>query len=106
MACPLCGVGQLHLKTSRTGGFVGCKNYPECHYTRQLGGDQQDSGVRVLGEDHGDEISLRSGRFGSYIQRGDVTEEFPKLSGKIFFLSQNNNPFIFANPILLFRDMK
>ena len=79
-ACPLCGAGQLHLKTSRTGGFVGCGNYPECRYTRQLGGDQQDSGERVLGEDGGDEISLRSGRFGPYIQRGDVTENSPKPS--------------------------
>lgn len=77
-ACPLCGAGQLHLKTSRTGGFVGCGNYPECRYTRQLGGDQLDSGERVLGEDAGDEISLRSGRFGPYIQRGDVTENSPK----------------------------
>lgn len=76
--CPLCGAGQLHLKTSKTGGFVGCGNYPECRYTRQLGGDQQDSGDRVLGEDNGDEISLRSGRFGPYIQRGDATEEVPK----------------------------
>ena len=79
-ACPLCGAGQLHLKTSRTGGFVGCGNYPECRYTRQLGGDQQDSGERVLGEDGGDEISLRSGRFGPYIQRGDVTENSLKPS--------------------------
>ena len=77
-ACPLCGAGQLHLKTSRTGGFVGCGNYPECRYTRQLGGDQQDSGDCVLGEDGGDEISVRSGRFGPYIQRGDVTEDVPK----------------------------
>ena len=77
-ACPLCGAGQLHLKTSRTGGFVGCGNYPECRYTRKLGGDQQDGGERVLGQDGGDDISLRSGRFGSYIQRGDVTENVPK----------------------------
>ena len=49
--CPLCGAGQLHLKTSRTGGFVGCGNYPECRYTRQIGGDQQDSGDKILGQD-------------------------------------------------------
>ena len=29
--CPKCGNGQLHLKSSRTGGFVGCGNYPECN---------------------------------------------------------------------------
>ncbi len=76
--CPLCGAGQLHLKTSRTGGFVGCGNYPECRYTRQIGGDQQDSGDKVLGQDGEDDISLRSGRFGPYVQRGDVSEDNPK----------------------------
>ena len=76
--CPLCGSGQLHLKTSRTGGFVGCSNYPKCRYTRQIGGDQQDMGDKVLGQDGEDEISLRSGRFGPYVQRGEVSEDVPK----------------------------
>ena len=62
--CPLCGTGQLHLKSSKTGGFVGCGNYPECRYTRPLNGDAEAQGDRVLGTDQGDEISLRSGRFG------------------------------------------
>ncbi|WP_370212384.1 type I DNA topoisomerase, partial [Roseovarius sp.] len=66
--CPLCGEGKLHLKTSRSGGFVGCGNYPECRYTRPIGGEAGDNGDRVLGEDNGDEISLRSGRFGPYVQ--------------------------------------
>ncbi|MWD27668.1 type I DNA topoisomerase [Aquicoccus sp. SCR17] len=76
--CPLCGEGKLHLKTSRSGGFVGCSNYPECRYTRPIGGDAAEQGDRVLGEDQGDEISLRSGRFGPYVQRGEVTEENKK----------------------------
>ncbi|RBI76964.1 type I DNA topoisomerase [Roseovarius sp. TE539] len=76
--CPLCGEGRLHLKTSRTGGFVGCGNYPECRYTRPIGGDADQAGDRVLGEDQGDEISLRSGRFGPYVQRGEATEENKK----------------------------
>lgn len=76
--CPLCGEGRLHLKTSRTGGFVGCSNYPECRYTRPIGGEAAEQGDRVLGEDQGDEISLRSGRFGPYVQRGEVTEENKK----------------------------
>ncbi len=75
--CPLCGTGKLHLKTSRSGGFVGCGNYPECRYTRPLGGDEG-QGDRVLGEDQGDEITLRSGRFGPYVQRGEATEENKK----------------------------
>jgi DNA topoisomerase-1 len=77
-ACPLCGEGQLHLKTSRTGGFVGCSRYPECRYTRPIGGDDT-GGDRVLGHDEdGAEISLRSGRFGPYVQRGEATEDTPK----------------------------
>ena len=76
--CPLCGEGKLHLKTSKSGGFVGCGNYPECRYTRPIGTGAVDSGDRVLGEDQGDEISLRSGRFGPYVQRGEATEENKK----------------------------
>jgi len=76
--CPKCGEGKLHLKTSRTGGFVGCSNYPECRYTRPIAGDAAEGGERVLGEDNGDEISLKSGRFGPYVQRGEPTEEVKK----------------------------
>ena len=77
-ACPLCGEGRLNLKPSRSGGFVGCSRYPECRYTRPISGDAGEAGDRVLGEDNGDEISLRSGRFGPYVQRGEVTEENKK----------------------------
>jgi DNA topoisomerase-1 len=43
-----------------------------------MNGDADDAGDRVLGEDAGDEISLKKGRFGPYIQRGEATEEHPK----------------------------
>ena len=78
-SCPLCGTGKLHLKTSRSGGFVGCGNYPECRYTRPIGGDAAEAGDRILGQDEaGNDISLRSGRFGPYVQRGEVTEDNKK----------------------------
>jgi len=78
-SCPKCGEGQLSLKLGRYGAFVGCSNYPECGYTRQLGdangnGEQSaDGGDRILGTDPhtGEEIALKSGRFGPYVQRGD-----------------------------------
>jgi len=77
--CPLCGTGRLHLKTSRSGGFVGCGNYPECRYTRPIGGDAAENSDRILGHDEaGNEISLRSGRFGPYVQRGEATEDNKK----------------------------
>ncbi len=71
--CPKCGTGQLHLKTSRTGGFVGCGNYPECNYTRTIAGSEGDD--KLLGTDGEDEIWLKDGRYGPYVQRGEVTPE-------------------------------
>ena len=44
--CPKCGNGQLHLKSSRTGGFVGCGNYPECKFTRPISGDSDETAER------------------------------------------------------------
>ncbi len=76
--CPKCKSGKLHLKSSKTGGFVGCGNYPECNFTRPISGDNGDNSDRTLGEDQGDVIQLKSGRFGPYIQRGEVSEETPK----------------------------
>ena len=76
--CPKCGNGQLHLKSSRTGGFVGCGNYPECNFTRPISGEPDETAERLLGEDNGDEIFLKSGRFGPYIQRGEASEENKK----------------------------
>ena len=76
--CPKCGNGTLHLKSSRSGGFVGCGNYPECTFTRPISGEIDESSDRLLGEDAGDEIFLKSGRFGPYVQRGEATKEAPK----------------------------
>jgi DNA topoisomerase I len=79
--CQSCGTGRLHLKTSRTGGaFIGCGNYPECRYTRPISGEEGASvDGRVLGQDSdGVDISLRAGRFGPYVQKGEATAENPK----------------------------
>ncbi|MBR9653036.1 type I DNA topoisomerase [Thalassovita aquimarina] len=76
--CPKCGTGKLHLKTSRTGGFVGCGNYPECNYTRPIAGEGADGDERMLGMDGEDEIWLKAGRFGPYVQRGEPTPENKK----------------------------
>jgi DNA topoisomerase-1 len=83
-ACPKCGNGQLSLKLGRYGAFIGCSNYPDCGYTRQLGAEANGNGAeamngdepRALGTDPytGEEITLRSGRFGPYVQRGDGKE--------------------------------
>ncbi len=78
--CPRCGNGNLSLKLSRYGAFIGCSNYPDCGFTRQLGesgeGSNGNGSDRVLGADPytSEEITLKSGRFGPYVQRGDGKE--------------------------------
>jgi DNA topoisomerase-1 len=80
-SCPNCGTGRLSLKLGKFGSFIGCSNYPECRYTRQLGtgGDGETAegiggdGTKILGTDPktGLEVSLRAGRFGPYVQLGE-----------------------------------
>lgn len=81
--CQVCGTGNLSLKLGKYGAFVGCSNYPECNFTRQLssegGAEAEANGSnepRALGKDPAteEEITLRSGRFGPYVQRGDGKE--------------------------------
>ena len=83
--CKACGQGRLSLRTARSGGaFIGCSNYPECRYTRPLAGETEAGDIagpdgKLLGHDeNGEPVSLRSGRFGAYVQLGEVTEETPK----------------------------
>ncbi|MFQ6549157.1 type I DNA topoisomerase [Aestuariibius sp. 2305UL40-4] len=85
--CPNCGEGRLSMRTARSGGaFIGCSNYPNCRYTRPFGPPTDDtaptSGIppegKMLGEDQGDPIWLHDGRFGPYVQRGEVSEENKK----------------------------
>jgi DNA topoisomerase-1 len=84
--CPACKAGKLSLKLGKFGAFIGCSNYPECRFTRQLGVSGEDAvaaaGVSpegtALGEDpdSGLAVMLRTGRFGPYLQLGpDPTEK-------------------------------
>ena len=88
--CPSCGTGRLSLKISgKYGAFIGCGNYPDCRYTRQLvdqnGGDPDATGPdgKLLGydPDTGLAVTLRTGRFGPYVQLGEAAgDEKPKRS--------------------------
>jgi DNA topoisomerase-1 len=90
-SCPSCKTGRLSLKISgKYGAFIGCGNYPECRYTRQLSdvngsGDTEAAGPdgKLLGydPDTGLAVTLRSGRFGPYLQLGEGSDdEKPKRS--------------------------
>ena len=85
--CPKCDAGRLSLKiSSKYGAFIGCGNYPECNYTRQLtqstDGDEVALDGKILGySDDSLTVTLRTGRFGPYIQLGEAEgDEKPKRS--------------------------
>src|SRR6202020_563659 len=86
--CPTCSTGRLSLKLSKFGAFIGCSNYPECRYTRQLSANADgspDIGTKKLGVDPetGLDVTGRSGRFGPYLQIGEAEKdgEKPKRAG-------------------------
>ena len=88
--CPKCGDGKLNLKTGKFGSFLGCSNYPECNYTRQLTSDAEGNAAaaeggaeeypKLLGTDPVStlEVTLRKGPYGMYVQLGE--DKKPKRS--------------------------
>jgi DNA topoisomerase-1 len=79
----------LSLKVGKFGAFIGCSNYPECRFTRQFSDSQNGAPEastpegKLLGTDPatGLPVTLRTGRFGPYVQLGEAEgEEKPKRS--------------------------
>ena len=90
--CPACEDGRVNLKIGRYGAFIGCNNYPNCRYTKQLavaGSDSETAdgdtavaaGPKLLGIDPATNlnVTLRKGPYGFYVQLG---EELEKEKGK------------------------
>jgi len=81
-ACPRCGDGRLGLKLAKSGGFIGCSNYPDCRFTRPLavvlpgsnGLGEDGAETREFGSDpaSGQTVSLRKGPYGLYVQLGEA----------------------------------
>ena len=79
--CQLCENGSLSLKNSfRGGAFIGCSNYPECKFTRPLSKakaaqQSQLSEPKLIGKhENGNDMFLKNGRFGPYIQYEIIPE--------------------------------
>ena len=88
-SCPNCQGGRLGLRLGKFGAFIGCSNYPECKFTRQLvtNGDDPSSEEGVVGDRHlGDDaqsglpVYMRNGPYGPYVQLGDPETKKPKRS--------------------------
>lgn len=85
-ACPACSAGELSLKLSKFGPFLGCNKYPECKYTKALGGagtegdHEEVSDVIVIGQDPElkVDISVRKGPYGPYLQWEQKDVKKPK----------------------------
>ncbi|MBV1835852.1 type I DNA topoisomerase [Acetobacter estunensis] len=90
--CTSCGTGRLGLKLGRFGAFIGCSNYPECQYTRKLaveggegdGADGLKDGMKLLGQHPvtGEDITLKRGPWGLYVQQGEPNPEDKKAKPK------------------------
>ncbi|MFN8615312.1 MAG: type I DNA topoisomerase [Vampirovibrionales bacterium] len=88
--CQSCSDGRLGLKLGKFGAFIGCSNYPECKYTKQLksdddGGAEFAEGPKTLGTDPETQkpVYVCKGPYGFYLQLGDPEElppEPPKVS--------------------------
>ncbi len=80
--CQLCNSGTLSLKNSfRGGAFIGCSNYPECKFTRPLSkakaaAQAQLAEPKFIGKhENGNDIYLKNGRFGPYLQYEKIQTE-------------------------------
>lgn len=72
----------MSLKNSfRGGAFIGCSNYPECKFTRPLSkakaaAQAQLAEPKFIGKhENGNDIHLKNGRFGPYLQYEKILEE-------------------------------
>ena len=85
--CPTCSNGNLGLELGKYGAFLGCSNYPECKFTKQIASNQDENNDNenfipgndgVLGIDPatGLNVLIKKGPYGIYLQLGD--EKKPK----------------------------
>ncbi|MCU7828453.1 MAG: type I DNA topoisomerase [Candidatus Thiodiazotropha sp. (ex Myrtea sp. 'scaly one' KF741663)] len=70
-ACPKCGK-QLSIRLGRHGRFIGCTNYPECDYTRDLNADSSEKEEPEVVEGRtcpecNSELVVKRGRYGKFI---------------------------------------
>ena len=90
-SCPDCHKGRLGIKLGRFGPFIGCSNYPDCSYTKQfIDTSAEEAAVanapqlatpedKILGDLGGQNIYLKKGPYGYYVQLGaDTGKEKPK----------------------------
>ncbi len=87
--CPTCSNGKLGLELGKYGAFIGCSNYPECKFTKQIISNQskeendpnnmfmpENDGVLGVDPKSGLNAIIKKGPYGIYLQLGE--EKKPK----------------------------
>ncbi len=87
--CPICSNGNLGLELGRYGAFIGCSNYPECKFTKQIAKNEnkdenntnetfipENDGVLGIDPETGLKVIIKKGPYGIYLQLGE--EKKPK----------------------------
>lgn len=84
--CPSCKEGRLGVKLGRYGSYIGCSSYPDCNYKTQIGDAAQSEEEALEAAQYpknlgahpetGDDIWLKKGPYGYYVQIGE--EKKPK----------------------------
>jgi len=68
--CPKCGT-QLSIRLGRRGRFIGCTNYPECDYTRNLNDDAESAEPEVVEgrvcPECSSQLIIKQGKYGKFI---------------------------------------
>ena len=69
--CPTCG-SPLSIRLGRHGRFIGCTNYPECDYTRDLDGTKTEQEPAEIVEGRscpecGSELQVKRGKYGKFV---------------------------------------
>ena len=98
--CKLCLKGELSLKNSFKGGaFIGCSSYPVCKFTRPLSKTKKVTEhnlvePKLIGQNEfGENIYLKNGRFGPYLQYKKEFEssvKYPKKKNRSKTKEENN----------------
>ena len=85
--CSACNNGELGIKLSKTGAFIGCSSYPDCKYSRPLNANSENNPAELItqeepiGQDtNGNDIFLKNGRYGPYLEIFYAGSDKPKRS--------------------------
>ncbi len=74
--CPECG-GELHIRQSKKGLFLGCTRYPDCQFLQPLTTQHESKVLKVLEQacpKCGELLVLRHGQFGMFIACGNYPQ--------------------------------